>query len=157
MSEKLTLEEARAIVKRAVEKSLEVQWISAYVVVDEGGNLMSVSRVDGAPAAAVDIARSKAYIAAVTCRNTMAFADRMGAHPVRFAGFQSVLPQPLFPGPGGVAIVKQGAVVGGFASSLSSNKGGMKINIDGKKLSREDVVTAHALQVPYEEFHEGTP
>ena len=155
MSAKLTLEEARAILKRAVEKSVELQWISAFVIVDEGGNVVSISRVDGAPASAVDIARSKAYIAAVTCRDTTAFADRMGAHPVRFAGFQQVLPQPLFPGPGGVPIIKEGRSVGGFSSSLSSHKGGMKVKVDGQMVSREDYVTAYALQVPYVDYHEG--
>ena len=38
MSARLTLDEARAIIGRAVEKGSEVQWISAYAVVDEGGN-----------------------------------------------------------------------------------------------------------------------
>ena len=35
MSDKLTLREAREIIARAVEKSLEVDWISAYAVADE--------------------------------------------------------------------------------------------------------------------------
>jgi len=49
MSVKLTLAEAREILGRAVEKSREVQWISAYAVADEGGNIISISRLDGAP------------------------------------------------------------------------------------------------------------
>jgi glc operon protein GlcG len=153
MSEKLTLEEARAIIARAVEKSTEVDWISTYAVVDEGGNVMSISRVDGAPAAAAGLSRSKAYFAAVSCRTTLPFSVRMDAHPVRFAGYQSILPRPLFPGPGAMPIRKDGKVVGGFSSSVSSHKGGMQIEIDGKRLSREDVVTAYALQIPYEEQH----
>ena len=66
MSAKLTLREAREIIKRALEKGREVGWISAYAVVDEGGNVISMSRADGAPAAAAVTARSKAYLAAVT-------------------------------------------------------------------------------------------
>lgn len=153
MTAKLTLEEARAIIARAVEKSAEVQWISAYVVVDEGGNVVSISRMDGAPASAVDISRSKAYLAAVTGRNTLPFATRMDAHPVRFAGYQGISRRPLFPGPGGAPIRKDGKVVGGFSSSVSSHSGGMQIEIDGKRMSREDVVTAHALQIPYDDQH----
>lgn len=153
MSAKLTLAEARAILKRAVEKSIELKWISAFAIVDEGGNLISASRVDGAPASAMDVARSKAYIAAVTCRDTQAFADRMEAHPVRFAGFQQVLPYPLFPGPGGVPIVKYGRCVGGFSSSLSSHQGGMKVKVGNEMQSREDAVTAYALQIPYVDYH----
>ncbi len=153
MSEKLTLQDAHKIIERAVEKSKEVNWISAYVITDAGGNVISISRMDGAPSAAVDIARAKSYISAIFGQDTKAFTDRMEAHPVRFAGFQQVFPHPLFPGPGGVPIYKDGVVVGGFSSSISSNKGGMKIKVDGKTLSREDIVTAYALQVPYVEFH----
>lgn len=153
MNAKLTLEEARAIIARAVEKSTEVQWISTYAVVDEGGNVMSMSRVDGAPASAATLSRSKAYLAAVTGRKTQPFSDRMDAHPVRFAAYQGLLPRPLFPGPGAVPIRKDGKVVGGFSSSVSSHSGGMQIEIDGKRFSREDVVTAYALQIPYDEQH----
>ena len=157
MSAKLTLEEARAILKRAEEKSVEVEWISAYAVVNEAGNVISMSRVDGAPSAAIPLARSKAYLAAVTGRKSLAFAERMDEHPVRFDGYQSILSRPLFAGPGAVPIIKEGKVVGGFASSVSSNKGGMKIKVDGKILSREDIVTAYALQTPYDEQHADVP
>ena len=75
--------------------------------------------------AAAALARSKAYLTAVTGRHTMAFANRMEAHPIRFDGYQSILARPLFPGPGAVPIKKDGKVVGGFASSVSSNEGGM--------------------------------
>lgn len=153
MTAKLTLDEARAINRRAVEKGREVQWISSFAVVDEGGNVISISRADGAPAAAASLARSKAYLAAVTCRHTLAFADRMDEHPVRFHGYQSLLPRPLFAGPGAVPVVKDGRVVGGFASSVSSAPVGMMIVVNGEKQSREDVVTAHALQIPYFEQH----
>ena len=154
---KLTLDEARDIIRRAVEKSREVQWISAYAVVDEGGNVVSISRMDGAPAAAAPVARSKAYLAAVTCRMTLPYAERMDAHPLRFAGYQANLPRPLFPGPGAMPIAKDGRVVGGFSSNISSSTSGMKIMVDGKKLSRADIATAYALQIPYEEQHADVP
>lgn len=157
MSVKLTLREAREILARAVEKSEEIDWISTYAVVDEGGNVISMSRVDGAPAAAAALARSKAYLTAVTGRHTLAFANRMEAHPIRFDGYQSVLTMPLFPGPGAIPIKKDGKVVGGFSSSVSSNEGGMQIEVDGEKLSREDIVTAYALQIPYFEQHADVP
>jgi hypothetical protein len=33
----------------------------------------------------------------------------------------------------------------------------MQVEVDGKKLSREDIVTAYALQIPYFEQHAGIP
>ena len=157
MSARLTLQEAREILARAVEKAPEVAWISAYAVVDEGGYVIAISRMDGAPAAAAAIARSKAYLAAVTGRDTSGYSTRMDAHPVRFHGYRDILPRPLFPGPGAMPIKKDGKVVGGFSSSLSSHEGGMKISMDGKVVSREDYVTAYALGIAYVEQHANEP
>jgi uncharacterized protein GlcG (DUF336 family) len=157
MSTALTLEEAREIIKRAVEKSREVGWISAYAVADEGGNLISMSRLDGAPAAAVPLARSKAYLAALTGKISMPFELDVETHPVRFHGYQSILPRPVFGGPGAVPIRKNGKVVGGFSSSVSYIAGGMQTMVDGKQYSREELVTAHALQIPYDDQHPDTP
>ncbi len=157
MGVKLTLREAREILERAVEKAEEVGWISAFAVTDVGGNVISISRVDGAPAAAAPLARSKAYLTAVMTRQSLPFSERMDAHPARFDGYQNILPRPLFPGPGAIPIKKDGKVVGGFSSSISSHEGGMQIEVGGKKMSREDIVTAYALQIPYVEQHGDVP
>lgn len=157
MSAKLTLEEARAIIHRAVEKSREVQWISAYAVADEGGNIVSLSRLDGAPAAAVPLARSKAHLAALTGSTSLPFERDVETHPVRFHGYQSVLPKPLFGGPGAVPIIRDGTVVGGFSSSVSYSAAGMQTTVDGRQFSREELVTAYALQIPYDDQHPDTP
>lgn len=153
MAVNLSLEEARAILRRAVEKAAEVDWISTYVVVDEGGNLISMSRMDGAPPGGAATARAKAYLSAMIGGPTGSFSARMHNFPERYAAYQTIFPRATFPGPGGSPIVMDGRVIGGFSSSLSSGKSGLKIEIDGATLSREDVVTAHALQVPYFEQH----
>jgi glc operon protein GlcG len=157
MSDKLTLADARRIIKRAVDKGKEVDWISTHAVVDEGGNVISMSRADGAPSGAAALARSKAYLAAVSGRPTVLFADRMDAHPLRFHGYQAVLPRPIFPGPGAVPVMRGTKVVGGYSSNISSNTTGMKIIVDGKKLSRADIVNAHAVEAPYVEQHADVP
>ncbi len=157
MTQKLTLADARAILKRAVEKGAEVDWISTHAVVDEGGNVISMSRADGAPSGAAPLARAKAYLAAVSGRPTVVFANRMDAHPLRFHGYQAILSRPVFPGPGAVPIMRGSRVVGGYSSNISSNTTGMKIDVGGKKLSRADIVNAHAVQAPYVEQHADIP
>jgi len=154
---KLTLAEARAIIRRAIDKGREVDWISTHAVCDEGGNLISLSRADGAPQGAAPVARAKAYLAAVTGRPTILFANRMDAHPLRYHGYKAILSRPVFPGPGAMPITRDKRVVGGYSSNISSNEGGMKIAVEGKKLSRADIVTAHALEVPYLEQHPDVP
>lgn len=157
MTEKLSLAEARAIVRRAIEKGKEVDWISTHAVVDAGGNVVSMSRADGAPSGAALLARAKAYLAAVTGRPTVLFANRMDAHPLRYFGYRAILGRPVFPGPGAMPITRDGKVIGGYSSNLSSNAGGMKIEVGGKKLSRADLVTAHALGSDYLEQHADVP
>ncbi len=158
MTWSLSHDDAREIIRRAVEKSKEVRWISAYAVVDEFGNLISVSRVDNAPAAAVPMACSKAYLAAVTGRNTLVHSEYVEACTIRYEAYQQLLKKPLFPGPGAAAIVRDGKVVGGFSSSVSSHGEGMKMRVEGGAvLSRADIVTAYALQMPYEEQHADVP
>ena len=157
MTDRLTLEQARGIIRRAIEKGAQVDWISTHAVVDEGGNVISISRADGAPSGAAPLARAKAYLAAVTGRPTLLFANRMDAHPLRYHGYRAILSRPVFPGPGAVPILRSDRVVGGYSSNISSNTGGMKIEVEGRKLSRADIVTAHAVQAPYLEQHEEVP
>jgi uncharacterized protein GlcG (DUF336 family) len=157
MSAKLTLDDARAVVRRAIEKGKEVDWISTHAVADAGGNIISISRADGAPPGAAPLARAKAYLAAVTGRPTVLFANRMDAHPLRYFGYRAILSRPVFPGPGAVPILRDGKVIGGYSSNLSSNAGGMKIDLGGKKLSRADIVTAHAVGADYLEQHADVP
>ena len=76
MADRLTLDEARALIDRAVEKGIEVGYNSCWAITDEGGNVLSISRMDGAPAAAVPTARAKAYLAAVMKGPTGGFSER---------------------------------------------------------------------------------
>ena len=93
----------------------------------------------------------------MTGRPTVLFANRMDAHPLRYFGYRAILSRPVFPGPGAMPIMRGKRVIGGYSSNISSNEGGMKIEVDGKKLSRADIVTAHATQTDYLEQHLDVP
>ena len=157
MEQKLTLREVRSILKAAVEKGAEVGWISAYAIADAGGNIIAVQRADGAPAVAVPLAKAKASLAALRGDVSFSFEEESEAHPVRFHGHLSLSRRALFGGPGAAPIIREGQVVGGFSSSTSYAASGMQITIDGKQYSREDLVTAHALQIEYDDQHPDTP
>ena len=101
MADRLTLDEARDIIDRAVEKGTEVGYNSCWAITDEGGNILSISRMDGAPAAAVPTARAKAYLAAVMKGPTGGFSERMHRVPERWAAYQQFLPSPASPAPAG--------------------------------------------------------
>src|SRR5713226_4403913 len=59
----LTLDEARAMVDRAVEKARELRQAGAIVIVDAGGNVVSISRMDDSPVSSIQVSRAKAYVA----------------------------------------------------------------------------------------------
>jgi uncharacterized protein GlcG (DUF336 family) len=57
----ITLEEARKIIAAAEKKALEIKQPMNIAVVDEGGNLVSHARMDGAWIGSIDISINKAF------------------------------------------------------------------------------------------------
>jgi uncharacterized protein GlcG (DUF336 family) len=150
---RLTLAEARAIIDRAIEKARELNRAGTFVVVDAGGNVVSISRMEGGPAVGVGVSRAKAYLAAVTQGETGNFSARMEEHMARYEGYQRVTPYDIFPGPGGTPIVKDGQVVGAF--STGPGVGGAWTTIPGieGRVEASDYVTCYALGIPYKAQH----
>jgi uncharacterized protein GlcG (DUF336 family) len=58
---KLTLKDARAVISAAEEKAKEIGQAMNIAVVDEGGNLISHVRMDGAWIGSIDISIKKAW------------------------------------------------------------------------------------------------
>ena len=57
----VTLSDARKVIAAAEKKAQEIKWPMNIAVVDEGGNLVSHVRMDGAWIGSVDIAINKAF------------------------------------------------------------------------------------------------
>src|SRR6266508_1263392 len=112
----LTLQEARGMIARGLEKAQQLNQAGAIVVLDAAGTVISLSRMDDSPIASLYVSRAKAYAAAVQGRPTAIFAANAKERPEIFSAFQHILPRQPFPGPGGMPIVKDGRVVGGIAT-----------------------------------------
>jgi uncharacterized protein GlcG (DUF336 family) len=158
----LTLAEARGYIDRALEKARELHQRGTFVVVDESGNVVSISRIEGAPVAGVGVSRAKAYMAATTQEPTAQFAERMHRFPERFSAYQAILPDHYFPGPGGMPIKKSDRVVGGMSTGpgirpLARVPGldPSKLLVNGEVANVEDLIIAHALDIPYVNQHQG--
>lgn len=67
--------------EQAVEKAQALQVLMSLAIVDEGGHLVMLLRMDGAGWLTTDIARGKAYTAAAFRRSTAELAERLGSHP----------------------------------------------------------------------------
>ena len=57
----MTLAEARKVIAAAEKKAEEIKWPMNIAVVDEGGNLVSHVRMDGAWIGSIDISINKAF------------------------------------------------------------------------------------------------
>ena len=90
-------------------------------IVDEGGHLIYLQRMDETQIASVEIAPKKARTAAMFKRPSKVFEDRANA-----AGGMNVLALPgVLPSEGGLPIAVDGKVIGGIGVSgvLSSQDG----------------------------------
>jgi glc operon protein GlcG len=111
----LTLDGAKKVIAAAVAEAKAKNAPGAVIaVVDEGGNLMALERLDGTFAAGATISAGKARTAVLFKRPTKVFEDiiRNGRTPM------IALPDSLFtPLQGGIPVIVDGQVIGGVGVS----------------------------------------
>jgi uncharacterized protein GlcG (DUF336 family) len=107
----LTLEDCRKISAAAEAEAKKNNWIVAIAILDDGGHLLHLERMDGATPANADIAVQKARTAALTRRTSKMWEDRVAA------GRLSMLKMPVLPVQGGVPILVEGVCVGAVGVS----------------------------------------
>ncbi|MFF8536550.1 heme-binding protein [Streptomyces sp. SAS_267] len=112
----LTLAAADEIVAAALKRAQALGKAVSVAVVDAGGFVVSVRRCDGARPLTPDIARAKAYTAAVMQRPGKMLKKWQESQPVFFAQL-SQLPGaalPIMATEGSVTIKKDGEIIGGL-------------------------------------------
>lgn len=109
----LTLDDARRVAAAAEAEALANRWAVAIAVVDDGGHLLWLQRLDGAPPISARIAPAKASTAALGRRESKVYEDMINAGRVSF------LSAPDLPGmlEGGVPILVEGDCVGAIGVS----------------------------------------
>jgi len=109
----LTLEGAKQVIAAAVAEARQKNAPGgAIAIVDDGGNLMALERLDNTFAAAANISIGKARTAAIFKRPTAAFEDiiRSGRTPM-------IALNDFTPLQGGIPIISEGQVIGGIGVS----------------------------------------
>lgn len=109
----LTLEDARRIAAAAEAEALRNEWRVVIAVVDDGGHLLWLQRLDGAAALSAHIAPAKAHTAALGRRESKGYEDVING------GRTSFLSAPAISGmlEGGVPIMKDGHCLGAVGVS----------------------------------------
>jgi glc operon protein GlcG len=77
----LTAADARRVIDAARAEAERNQWAVTIAVVDDGGALLALERLDGAFAASAEIARRKAWTAAAVRQPTKLLEDSVKERP----------------------------------------------------------------------------
>lgn len=109
----LNAADAKAIAAAAETEALRNQWAVSIAIVDDGGHLLSLQRLDGAAPISAYICQEKARTAALGRRESRIYEEMINA------GRQSFLSAPKLRGmlEGGVPIVVDGHCVGAVGVS----------------------------------------
>ena len=114
----LTLADVKLIAAAAEAEALRNNWAVTISIVDDGGHLLWLQRLDGAPPVSAHISPAKAHTAALGRRESKIYEDLINN------GRTSFLSAPAIEGmlEGGVPVIVDGHVIGAVGvSGVKSN------------------------------------
>ena len=109
----ISLERAKRAMDAAEGEAMKNNWGIAIAIVDSGGHLVMVHRLDSAQLAATRIAEAKARTAVEFRRPTKVFEDAIGGGGIGLR----VLTFGVSGAEGGVPIISDGKIIGGIGVS----------------------------------------
>jgi len=107
----LTLDDCRKMSAVAEAEARRNNWNVVIAIVDDGGHLLHLVRMDGATPANAAIAVEKARTAATTRRSSKSWEERVAG------GRMSMLKMPVLPVQGALPIMVEGCCIGGIGAS----------------------------------------
>jgi glc operon protein GlcG len=113
----LNLHDANEVIGRAHAKATELGIRVTVAVVDEGGLLIALARMDGAPPLTPQVAEAKAVGAAMLHRDGASLGELAKDRPGFFSVVDRLVRVPIVPGLGSVLIRRDGSVLGAVGVS----------------------------------------
>jgi uncharacterized protein GlcG (DUF336 family) len=110
----ITLEQAKKVMAGAEAEAKKNNWGMAIMILDSGGSLVMMQRLDGTQLGSIDVARDKAWSAVAFRRPTKVFEDLVsqGGPNLRLLRLTGASPIE-----GGIPIVVDGKIVGAVGVS----------------------------------------
>jgi glc operon protein GlcG len=124
----ISLADAERIMDAAIAKANAENWTVAVAIVDAGGHLILLKRIDNTQIGSIEVAIKKAQASVSFKRPTKAFQDGVAAGSVGILGLPGSLPFE-----GGVPIFHDGRVIGA-------------IGVSGVTAAQDGVVAAAGLE-----------
>ena len=115
----LTLHEAQTVITGAHERAAAIAAPVTVAVVDEGGHLQALGRMNGAPPLSAQIAEVKAASVALFRRDGAALRKMQETSPAFFAQLDRAVRVPILVGAGAV-LIRRGAARYAEIAGLSS-------------------------------------
>src|SRR3954454_19999619 len=113
----LTLHEAQTVITGAHERAAKLAAPVTVAIVDEGGHLQALGRMNGAPPLSSQVAEAKAATVALFRRDGAALRTMQETSPSFFAQLHRAVRVPILTGAGAALIVRGDAVLGALAVS----------------------------------------
>ena len=113
----LTFQEAQTVITGAHERAAKLAAPVTVAVVDEGGHLQALGRMNGAPPLSAQVAQAKAASVALFRRDGAALRKMQETSPGFFAQLDRVAPVPILAGAGAALIMRGDTVLGALAVS----------------------------------------
>jgi uncharacterized protein GlcG (DUF336 family) len=120
-SHSLSLKTAKKLIDDAVIKATELGVGGAIAVVDSGGHLICVERIDNTMIAAANIAIGKAATAVGFKRSGMLLEQTVTKDRVAMQTLISITPAPFVPLMGAYPIIYEDEIIGGIAVAGAEN------------------------------------
>ncbi|HEY1266825.1 MAG TPA: heme-binding protein [Candidatus Binatia bacterium] len=113
----IPLPEARAIIEGAIAFARSQKMRMAVAVLDDGGYIVSVDRMDGTSFNSVNQAIGKAFTSVLYRRPSADLAELVKTAPDRFYGILNLWPGKVYIVSGGLPLVVDGKLVGAIGIS----------------------------------------
>jgi glc operon protein GlcG len=110
----ITLKQAKDVIAGAEAEAEKNNWPVVIAIVDTGGNLIMLQRLDNAQFGSVEVARQKAWSAAAFRRPTKVFQDAIASGG---AGLRLLSLPGASPLEGGLPLVVDGQIIGAIGVS----------------------------------------
>jgi len=113
----LTLDEALELCAAARSAAAEMGIPMSFAVIDPGGHLLALARMDGAPWISADVAQGKAWTAAAYGAPSAAQKEKMAAMPIFASAVTTMTHGRFTPQTGAVPVYRDGALLGALGAS----------------------------------------
>jgi glc operon protein GlcG len=130
MKPALTLEDAKKLMAAAEEEAMRNKWEVVIAILNDGGRIVMVHRMDGARPGNDQIAIAKATTSAMTCRPTLVWEKWIDGRHKAYATFPFIAAQ------GGLPIIIDGDLIGA-------------VGISGVKSSEDEQIAMFAIKTVF--------